>query len=111
MKLYSKNIAFFLAGGIVCFTACISLGSVDSEKVRKEKPVVPSVTMSPEIPASIQFCGENIDLTRYNMYEGFDRELSSFTYFHSTTMLLLKRANREFPIIEPILKEIGRAHV
>lgn len=41
------------------------------------------------------------------MHEGFDRELSSFTYFHSTTMLLIKRANRYFPIIEPILKANG----
>ena len=29
----------------------------------------------------------------------------SFTYMHSTTMLTIKRANRFFPIIEPILKE------
>ena len=31
----------------------------------------------------------------------------SFTYMHSTTMLTIKRANRFFPIIEPILKENG----
>jgi hypothetical protein len=36
-----------------------------------------------------------------------DRELNSFTYFHSTTLLLFKRANRIFPIIEPILKREG----
>ena len=41
------------------------------------------------------------------MREGLDRELSSFTYLHSTTMLLIKRANRYFPIIEPILKANG----
>jgi len=36
-----------------------------------------------------------------------DRELNSFTYFHSTTLLLFKRANRIFPMIEPILKREG----
>ena len=36
-----------------------------------------------------------------------DRELLSFTYMHSTTMLMVKRANRYFPVIEPILKENG----
>lgn len=41
------------------------------------------------------------------MREGLDRELSSFTYLHSTTMLYIKRANRYFPIIEPILKANG----
>ncbi len=61
------------------------------------RPVVMSMTSSPDIPASVTFCGKPIDLTRYNMREGFDREMSSFTYFHSTTMLLIKRANRYFP--------------
>ena len=88
----------------MCLTACLSIGSSDSEKVKDQRPVVSSVTMSPDIPSSVSFCGKDIDLTRYNMHEGFDRELSSFTYFHSTTMLLIKRANRYFPIIEPILK-------
>ena len=33
-----------------------------------------------------------------------DRELMSFTYMHSTTMLMVKRANRYFPVIEPNTK-------
>lgn len=97
----------FLAGGAIGLTACLSLGSDDSEKVRERRPLVSSVTMSPEVPSSVTFCGGQVDLTRYNMREGFDRELSSFTYFHSTTMLMFKRANRYFPIIEPILKANG----
>ena len=76
-------------------------------KVMDGRPVVMSMTSSPDIPASVIFCGKPIDLTRYNMREGFDREMSSFTYFHSTTMLLIKRANRYFPVIEPILKANG----
>jgi hypothetical protein len=36
-----------------------------------------------------------------------DRELSSLTYFHSSTLLLIKRANRYFPVIEPILRANG----
>lgn len=94
-------------GSVVCLTACLSISSSDSEKVKSERPLVSSVTMSPDIPDKSSFCGQEIDLTRYNMHEGFDRELSSFTYLHSTTMLLIKRANRYFPIIEPILKANG----
>lgn len=109
MKLFPLNnsLVSFFAGSAVCLTACFSLGSNDSAKVLDERPVVSSTTTSPDIPSSVSFCGKDIDLTRYNMYEGFDRELSSFTYFHSTTMLLLKRANRYFPVIEPILKANG----
>lgn len=113
MKLLNKEKISYLAGTFICLSACISLGSNDSAKIGegKDKVIVgavsQAVTMNPEIPSSVVFCGEEIDLTRYNMHEGFDRELSSFTYFHSTTMLLIKRANRYFPIIEPILKANG----
>jgi hypothetical protein len=87
--------------------ACIFIASNDSERVKDERPLVASMTVSPEVPASVSFCGKTIDITRYNMRESFDRELSSFTYFHSTTLLLIKRANRYFPVIEPILKKYG----
>lgn len=97
----------FLAGSLVCLTACLSLGSDDSAKAIAARPVVTTTTVSPEIPASVEFAGQPIDLTRYNMREGFDRELSTFTYLHATTMMYIKRANRYFPVIEPILKANG----
>lgn len=100
------SITLLLTGGIG-LTACLSVGSQDSEQVMQERPAVSSVTMTPTVPTHVTFCGEKVDLTRYNMYEGMDRELSSFTYFHSTTMLMIKRANRYFPVIEPILKANG----
>lgn len=102
-----QKIVSLVVSGIICLTACLSLGSSDSEKAKKEKPLVASMTSSPEIPDEVIFCGEKIDLTRYNMHEGFDRELTSFIYFHSTTMLHFKRANRYFSVIEPILKANG----
>lgn len=111
MKLLSKEKISYLAGTFICLSACISLGSNDSGIVNEEKDkktvekFAQSITKNPEIPASVILSGEKIDLTRYNMREGLDRELTSFTYFHSTTLLLFKRANRYFPIIEPILKE------
>ena len=92
---------------MVCITVYLSVHSVDIEQVIDERPVVSSMVVIPPVPTQIMFCGEPVDLKRYNMYEGMDRELSSFTYLHSTTMLYIKRANRYFPIIEPILKANG----
>lgn len=66
-----------------------------------------SKTKSVEIPEEVLFAGERLNLDRYDMHERFDREINGFTYFHSTTLLLIKRANRYFPIIEPILKKNG----
>ena len=83
------------------------IGSKDIENVKIQHPVVSSTTVSVSIPASVNFCGERISLERLDMRERFDREINSFTYFHSTTLLYFKRANRYFPMIEPILKENG----
>ena len=102
-----KNLWTVFGFGILLFAAGLSLCSKDSTAVLREKPVVPSMIMTPEMPERIYFCGELLDLTRYNMHEGIDRELTSFSYLHATTMLTIKRANRYFPIIEPILKEYG----
>ncbi|MDR0894401.1 MAG: lytic transglycosylase domain-containing protein [Prevotellaceae bacterium] len=71
------------------------------------KSEVPYGVTSPEVPASVTFAGQKIDLQRYDHRERMDRELMSFTYMHASTMLAIKRANRFFPIIEPILKEEG----
>ena len=108
MKLSKFSIFNFLLSIILlCLTVYLFTGSRDSVRVQEESPVVVSFTASPVPPSSVRFCGKEIDLARYQMREGMDRELSSFTYFHSTTMLLIKRANRMFPIIEPILRANG----
>ena len=62
---------------------------------------------SPSVPESVIFCGEKIDLTRFDRHERIDRELLAFAYMHSTSIQTIKRANRYFPIVEPILKEHG----
>jgi hypothetical protein len=102
-----KQVTNIVVIAVTGLCACVFIASRDSGKVKDERPLVSSMTVSPEIPATVSFCGKTIDLTRYNMRESFDRELSSFTYFHSTTLLMIKRANRYFPLIEPLLKKHG----
>jgi hypothetical protein len=41
------------------------------------------------------------------MRERFDREQTIIAYNYATSIMLIKRANRFFPIIEPILKQNG----
>lgn len=62
---------------------------------------------APKIPKELSFCGEKVDLSNYYLREKFDREMLSFAYWHSQVFLFIKRANKFFPIIEPILKEKG----
>lgn len=74
------------------------------ESVKSE---VTSYTVPLQVPDSIHFADETIDLHRYDLRERMDRELMAFTYMHSSTLLIIKRANRYFPVIEPILHEEG----
>lgn len=60
-----------------------------------------------EVPQSMTFCGETISLARFDRRERMDRELLAFSYMHSTTLQMIKRANRYFPIVESILRENG----
>lgn len=92
---------------LVCFLGFFFLSTSEKGVEEQKNPKVLSMTTSIEIPEKVKFAGEDIKLDRYDLYERFDRELNSFAYLHSTTLLLLKRANRLFPIIVPILKENG----
>jgi hypothetical protein len=59
------------------------------------------------LPEKADFCGEMAPLDQWDVAEKFDREMLVNTYWHSNTLLSIKRAYRWFPIIEPILKEQG----
>lgn len=58
-------------------------------------------------PSQVDFSGEKAPLQISDVRERFDRELLVNANLHSATILILKRANRAFPIIEPILKQYG----
>ncbi|MFT3793980.1 lytic transglycosylase domain-containing protein [Flavobacterium sp.] len=59
------------------------------------------------VPDSIDFAGEQAPLKISDVKERFERELITNANLDATTLLILKRANRSFPIIEPILKKYG----
>lgn len=59
------------------------------------------------MPEGLNFAGEKVPLVDPDVYERMDRELLVNTYWQSNALLLMKRANKFFPVIEPILKENG----
>ncbi len=60
-----------------------------------------------KIPLSLDFSGERVPLDQPDIRERLDRELLVNTYWQSNMMLLIKRANKYFPIITSILEEEG----
>ena len=58
-------------------------------------------------PEKVNFCEEEAPLNILDVKERLDRELVTNANLHGSTILILKRANRVFPIIEPILAKNG----
>jgi membrane-bound lytic murein transglycosylase D len=58
-------------------------------------------------PETIDFAGEAAPLQITDVKERLDRELLINANLDATTALILKRANRVFPIVEPILQQYG----
>jgi len=59
------------------------------------------------LPVTLQFAGEKVPLEYFDVKEDLDKELLINVYWQSHTMLLIKRANRYFPIIENVLRKNG----
>lgn len=59
------------------------------------------------LPETMTFAGERVPLDSQDARERLDRELTSITFRHSSTIRLLKLANRWFPVLEPLLQKHG----
>ncbi|MCL9806178.1 lytic transglycosylase domain-containing protein [Flavobacterium amniphilum] len=59
--------------------------------------------MNTKFPEKIDFAGEETPLNIPDVKERMDRELVVNEFMHGSTILIMKRANKAFPVIEPIL--------
>jgi membrane-bound lytic murein transglycosylase D len=75
---------------------------------------VPSGEVSPDtvnlvqpfkLPEKVTFAGETMPLENFDTRESLERELLTSAYRHSSTILIIKRANRYLPVIERILEK------
>lgn len=71
----------------------------------KTKSAIYNPSNNPDVPTTVIFAKEKVDFDRLDMYERLDRELTSLVYGHGNTLLTLKRANRYFPTMIPILRK------
>jgi len=58
-----------------------------------------------KLPDNVTFAGEKMPLDNFDTRESLEREILISAYRHSSTILIIKRANRYLPVIEKILKK------
>lgn len=73
--------------------------------VQETKTIQNTHFVLPKIPDTVDFAGKAYVLEGFDAKERLDRELLVNTYFHSSTIIYFKRANRYFGQLERILKE------
>ena len=99
MELIKKvgiiSVVIFVSGLFVFATAYDAKNEIVKEGV------------SDYFPVKLDFAGEETPLKISDVKERLDRELLVNINLHATTILAIKRANRAFPVIEPILKKNG----
>jgi len=109
---FLKGILMFLGGCFVLSTLILAFQDNDSivanteheeMKEREEGYKVSSVA----IPSDLNFAGEPVPMDDPEVLERVDREFLVNTYWQSNALLLMKRAHKYFPIIEPILAKNG----
>ncbi|MCU0407010.1 MAG: lytic transglycosylase domain-containing protein [Ignavibacteriaceae bacterium] len=112
MKNNKSNLYYFFLGiiitiGLIFFAITLFLSDNTANASSNPDENFPQGyrIVSPEIPGYLEFAGERIPTENFEVYERMEREFLSNTYWHSATILAIKRANRWFPVIEPILKK------
>ncbi len=101
---------YFLHGIAFAVTLPLLVSALSASAAPEPAPASPSQyaqVVNPPVPSQVTLCGQKIDLDKVDNFERYDRELTSLIYTHGNTLLVLKRANRYFPRLAPILQRNG----
>lgn len=92
---------------LIALTLLSAATFTSATTINASSPTPLAAVRNPKVPKKVNFAGSNVDLDRIDMFERLDRELTAMAYTHGNTLLTIKRANRYFPEMAPILKEEG----
>lgn len=101
-------VILYATGGIDrVFYQPFNRGEVDTDTNASEVSLEDNATFAVRLPEKMVFAGEPVPMNSMDVRERLDRELTVNCYWHSSTILMMKRAHRWFPTIERILREQG----
>lgn len=99
---------YIFTGALFMIVILVVLSFTGNEKGLRPPDIKPIQVASPfSLPDRMIFAGEPVPLDNYDTRESLDREMLVNAYWHSRTLLVLKKSKRYFATIEPILKKYG----
>lgn len=102
-----KNILAAFGLLSICALFIYALQDAPTDEIFEKKLINDYNVYALPIPDNLEFAGEKLPLQEPDIYERMDRELLVNTYWQSNGFLMFKRAQKYFPVIEPILKKHG----
>ncbi|MBB6680094.1 lytic transglycosylase domain-containing protein [Aequorivita sp. 609] len=106
MKLISK----IGLGVVILAVSAVSINAVQDAQTDEglEKKIINDYNVyALPIPEKLDFAGEEVPLHNPDIRERIDRELLVNAYWQSNGLLLFKRANKYFSLLEPLLEKYG----
>ncbi len=98
----------FLSLTVLLFSTILLLNGIGKNESAKEIFTHESYKIKAiKLPKNLNLAGERVPIEKNDIKERMDRELLVNTYWQSNGLLLIKRANKYFPILEPLLKKYG----
>lgn len=103
---------FLVFGGVISYLFVFSKDPAPetASGTTAEKPLPENIPQHIGVPMQApvtEFAGEKVPYSDFEVRERVDREILGNTFSHSRTLMVLKRAGRWFPVIEPVLKKNG----
>ena len=96
-------LAIIMVSSLLIFSVNKEISTDNDEKNTSESYQIKAL----KLPKNLNFAGEKVPVKNQDIRERMDRELLVNTYWQSNGLLMFKRAQKYFPIIEPILKKNG----
>lgn len=100
-------VLYFTAALILVGIMFTTQGFTDKASGDPAAERMPVMNKSFALPDQLSFAGEPVPIRNFDTRESLDREMLVNGYFHSRTMMVLKKSKRYFRVIEPVLKRYG----
>lgn len=119
MNYFSKpvlySISIILTLGLIYGYVAPTPGPAEADSEAAAAPIklevnnqaLPQQIRAVYLTKDFEFAGERVPLENQDVRERLERELTVNSYYHSSTILNIKRSRRFFPEIERILQEQG----
>lgn len=108
MKPWLKKSLFLIVPFACVGGAFLLAGSTGEDDRSYLRPMAENLTkVSLDPPNDLNFSGEVVPMRDFEVKERLDQELVRYIYFHSATIMNIKRAARWKPVMTKILRENG----